>query len=518
MIRENQQFFNRLNLLAEMLILEASLIISYCVCYYAIAFASAPFPLYDFSIYGIFLLPIYFFVYSFFKTYAPLQSMTYPTIIKITFYANTIVIVPILIFLLAIQSFYATWLLLLVYYFSCLIIISLKRICMKAVLSSLRKRGINCKTLIITGGGKPAMEYLQAIKTKTTFGFKFVGYVANEKTLNGEYLGIYDELYDILNRYKPDELVCTLDYDNVDRLQQIVADCEKTGTRISIIPYCYQYLPTNAQIDQLGNIPLINLRQIPLDNNGKYFVKRIVDILGSVSFLTIASPFILAVASLIKCTSKGPVIFKQQRVGKDKKVFTMYKFRTMVQNPNEETGWTTKDDPRKTKLGSFLRKFSIDEWPQFFNVLKGDMSLVGPRPEIPFHVADFQKEIPRYMVKHQVKPGVTGLAQVKGWRGDTSIVKRIECDIFYIENWTLMMDITILFQTIFRAFANSEDIIAKEKSKEDKKINKKKESSKLNDAQPKTSNVEKITEEIISTTKELVKAEENQKREGKNVV
>ncbi|HKL94735.1 MAG TPA: undecaprenyl-phosphate glucose phosphotransferase [Clostridia bacterium] len=461
MIRENQQLFNRLNLIIEMAVLEASVVVSYCVCYYAIAFASAPFTLAEISLYGLALLPIYFLVYSFFKTYAPLRSMTYSSIIKKTFSANSIVMIPVIIVLLAMQYFYSTWLLLVFYYLICLFMMILKRVLLKAIVNDLRKRGINCKTLIVTGSGKPAAEYLQAIKTKMSIGYQFIGYVSDGDTLEGERLGGYSELYDILNRYKPDELVCTLDTDNADRLQQIVSDCEKTGTRISIIPFCYQYLPSNAQIDQLGNIPLINLRQIPLDNNGKYFVKRVCDIAGSLTFLVLASPFMLIVALLIKCTSKGPVIFKQQRVGKDKKVFIMYKFRTMVQNSSEETGWTTKDDPRKTKFGSLLRKFSIDEWPQFFNVLKGDMSLVGPRPEIPFYVADFQKEIPRYMVKHQVKPGVTGLAQVKGWRGNTSIVNRVECDIYYIENWTLTLDLSILLRTVFVAFANNEKVVPK---------------------------------------------------------
>ena len=164
-------------------------------------------------------------------------------------------------------------------------------------------------------------------------------------------------------------------------------------------------------------------------------------------------------ALITKCTSKGPVIFKQNRVGLNKKLFTMYKFRSMKVNFDEETAWSTNTDPRKTKFGSFIRKFSIDELPQFFNVLKGDMSLVGPRPELPHFVENFKNEIPLYMVKHQVKPGITGFAQVNGFRGDTSIKKRIEHDIYYIENWNILMDISILFQTAFKGFKNNEKII-----------------------------------------------------------
>lgn len=462
MIKENKQLFNRLNLLIEGAVLEISLVICYCICYYLIGFASAPMTLSQFAISGLVLLPIYILVYSFFKTYTPMRAMSYGAIVSKTLSANSIVIIPVIILLLAMRWFYSTWLLLIFYYFVCLFMMILKRVVVKFTISSLRKRGVGRKTLIITGGGKPAMEYLKAVK-ETTFEYKFIGYVADDESLDGEYLGGYDELYDILNNLQPDELVCTLDNDNLDKLKSIVENCEKTGTRISIIPYGYPYLPSNASIDQVGDIPLINLRQIPLDNNGKAFIKRIVDIFGSFIILILSIPLFIILSILIKCSSKGPVIFKQQRVGKDKKIFTMYKFRTMVVNSDEKTGWTTENDPRKTRIGSFLRKFSLDEWPQFFNVFKGDMSLVGPRPEIPYHVADFQKEVPRYMVKHQVKPGVTGLAQVSGWRGNTSIEKRIEYDIYYIENWTLMLDIFILFRTLF-SFKNNEKLADKKKN------------------------------------------------------
>ena len=179
----------------------------------------------------------------------------------------------------------------------------------------------------------------------------------------------------------------------------------------------------------------------------------------------------LITAIVIKLTSKGPVIFKQKRVGLNKNLFVMYKFRSMNINSQEETGWSTNNDPRKTKFGSFIRKFSIDELPQFFNVLKGDMSLVGPRPELPHFVENFKNEIPLYMVKHQVKPGITGLAQVNGYRGDTSIKKRIEFDINYIENWNILMDISILFKTAFKGFKNSEKIITNNPKSTNNEVN-----------------------------------------------
>jgi exopolysaccharide biosynthesis polyprenyl glycosylphosphotransferase len=172
--------------------------------------------------------------------------------------------------------------------------------------------------------------------------------------------------------------------------------------------------------------------------------------------LVVSSPVMLIAAIGVKCTSRGPVIFKQERIGLHNKPFKMYKFRTMeVQKPSvEQQGWTTKDDPRVTKIGKFLRRTSIDELPQLFNILKGDMSVVGPRPERPQFVEKFKEEIPRYMVKHQVRPGLTGWAQINGYRGDTSIKRRIEYDIFYIENWTMSFDIKIMFLTLFKGFIN----------------------------------------------------------------
>ena len=200
----------------------------------------------------------------------------------------------------------------------------------------------------------------------------------------------------------------------------------------------------------------MNIRYVPLSNTFNAMVKRLMDVVGSLCCIILFSPIMLAACLGIKLTSPGPLIYRQVRVGLHNRSFEMYKFRSMeVQPETEETkAWTVKNDPRVTGIGKFMRKTSIDELPQLFNVLKGDMSLVGPRPERPFFVEKFREEIPRYMVKHQVRPGMTGWAQVNGYRGDTSIRKRIDCDLYYIENWTLGLDIKILFLTVFRGFVN----------------------------------------------------------------
>ncbi len=204
----------------------------------------------------------------------------------------------------------------------------------------------------------------------------------------------------------------------------------------------------------MDGLAVVNIRRVPLTNLVNKALKRIVDIFGASVGIIFFSPLMLAAAVGVKVTSKGPLIFKQERVGLHNKSFQMYKFRSMEVQPAEEEkkGWTKKNDPRVTKIGKILRKTSIDELPQLFNVLKGDMSLVGPRPERPLYVEKFKEEIPRYMIKHQVRPGITGWAQVSGYRGDTSIRKRIEYDLYYIENWSMAFDFKIIFLTFFKGF------------------------------------------------------------------
>ena len=242
-----------------------------------------------------------------------------------------------------------------------------------------------------------------------------------------------------------------------------LAVADKEGIRLSLIPFYNDYIPPHPTIDAIGRTRLINMRATPLDNLGWAMVKQLMDFFGALVLIIATSP-IMAIAALgVKISSPGPVFFRQERIGKDKKPFVMLKFRSMSVTKSEKTGWTTKNDPRKTRFGSFIRKFSIDELPQLFNVLAGDMSLVGPRPEVPYHVRHFKEEVPLYLVRQQVKPGMTGWAQVNGLRGDTSIEARVQYDIWYIENWSLGLDIRILLKTAFGGMVNWEEITPKRK-------------------------------------------------------
>ena len=241
-------------------------------------------------------------------------------------------------------------------------------------------------------------------------------------------------------------------------MDRIVNLTEKYGLKFSLIPYFAPYMISRPYIDQVGSLPLINLRRIPLDNMLNAFLKRAMDIVGSILLMILTSPVMLVAALGTLVTLGRPMIFRQTRVGYQRRDFTMLKFRSMrAPEPGDHSGWSNYDKDRVTGFGSFLRKTSIDELPQLFNVLRGDMSLVGPRPELPKYVDYFRETVPLYMLKHQVRPGMTGLAQVNGYRGDTSIEARIRLDLRYIETWSFLLDIKILFMTLFHFMNHGED-------------------------------------------------------------
>ena len=335
------------------------------------------------------------------------------------------------------------------------------RLLITTILRRFRKRGHNLKHVLLVGYGRSAEGYIDRIFAHPEWGYVVHGILDDQKKNGKSYrdvhvIGDIDDLEEVLASNSFDEIAITLGIDQYKRLEGIVAITEKSGVHTKFIPDYNNIIPTRPYTEDLDGLPVIHVRNVPLTNSFNKFIKRTVDIIGSICLIILFSIPMLVVAILVKATSEGPLIFKQERIGLGGKPFLMYKFRSMaVQKASEEQkAWTTPNDPRVTPVGKFIRKTSLDELPQFFNVLKGDMSLVGPRPERPFFVEKFKEEIPRYMIKHQVRPGITGWAQVNGYRGDTSIRMRIDCDLYYIENWTLMLDIKILLLTVVTGFIN----------------------------------------------------------------
>ncbi len=325
----------------------------------------------------------------------------------------------------------------------------------------MRRDGRNQRHVLLVGYSRAAEEYIDRVTANPQWGFNIRGILDDRIEAGTMYKGIkvlgrIDNLMVILPENHLDEIAITLGLSEYHRLESIVALCEKSGVHTKFIPDYYNIIPTKPYTEDILGLPVINIRYVPLTNTFSAALKRMLDIVGSLAAIILSSPVMLTCAIIIKATSPGPLIFRQERVGLHNQPFTMYKFRSMVvQEPNKESkAWTVRDDPRVTPVGRFMRKTSIDELPQLFNVLKGEMSLVGPRPERPYYVEKFQEEIPRYMVKHQVRPGMTGWAQIHGYRGDTSIRRRIDYDLYYIENWTIGLDIKIMVLTVFNGFVN----------------------------------------------------------------
>lgn len=339
-----------------------------------------------------------------------------------------------------------------IYYITVVATMVGKRVAMRYTLRYIRARGYNLKHNLVVGGGHLAKRYAETVAEDKSLGVHLAGIIPPRGDNWADWLEAQlhgDGIDEVVLALEPEELGVTV---------QVIQLCEKSGTRVCVIPFYNDVIPTKADIDNIGSIKLIQLRTTPLDEPFNAMIKRTFDVLVSLLALILLSPLMLFIAVSIKLSSPGPVLFKQERVGLNKKSFMMLKFRSMRQNDAQDTAWTTNADDRRTWIGTILRKFSLDELPQLWNVLRGDMSLIGPRPEIPYFVEQFRETVPLYMVKNQVRPGITGWAQVNGYRGDTSIPKRIEHDLWYIENWSFELDMRILFKTLFGGMINRESL------------------------------------------------------------
>ena len=340
--------------------------------------------------------------------------------------------------------------------------LTFKRHLIKSILAAFRAKQYHLRKVIIIGDNiSAAADYINQVTENSQYGTMVLGYVGDK--INTEVgvskLGSFSKLSGILDKYKPTDVVFAIDAYDKRHLIKLVNMCDDRCIKVYFLPVIYGFFKNSRQIEQVGNVPLINIHSTPLDNMAKATVKRAIDVVGSLILIILTSPIMLVAAIGVKLSSPGPILFKQMRVGKLGKRFTMLKFRSMRVNNMSNKEWTTDTDTRKTRFGNFLRKTSIDELPQLFNVLSGSMSLVGPRPEIPVFVEHFKETIPLYMVKHYVKPGMTGLAQIKGLRGDTSVEDRIHEDIAYIENWSLMLDLYIILATPFKAINKHEKYV-----------------------------------------------------------
>jgi exopolysaccharide biosynthesis polyprenyl glycosylphosphotransferase len=341
-----------------------------------------------------------------------------------------------------------------------ILLVTLGRFLYHKLKTQLQARGWGTDRVLIVGTDEVGYMILQKIQWSPQLGYKVVGLVqtngANGRAFNVPVLGGPERLAQLIDQYEIDEVIIALPEASTQEILMLIAQCERGSVSIKVFPDVFQIMASQVSIGDLGGLPLLSVRDVAL-RGWRLTVKRALDLLGGAILLIVLSPFMLLIGILIKLDSPGPVFYAQERMGLDAKPFWCLKFRSMRPDAEKDgPGWTTRDDPRRTRVGEFIRRFSLDELPQLINVLIGEMSLVGPRPERPVYVEQFRRSIPRYMDRHREKAGMTGWAQVNGLRGDTSIIERTKYDVWYIENWSLRLDLKILIRTLFSMFGKGD--------------------------------------------------------------
>jgi Undecaprenyl-phosphate glucose phosphotransferase len=319
------------------------------------------------------------------------------------------------------------------------------------------RAGVGLKRVLIAGAGDLGRLVADRILQHRELGYQVAGFV--DDRAGGDHigyrglplLGTLSEMAEIAQRERIDHLYVALALDEHSKLLDLMDAANRECIDVKVVPDLLQFIALRARLEDLDGLPVINVNDVPLQGLNAW-VKRALDIALSAATIVVLAIPVAIIALLVKWTSRGPVFYRQERMGLDGRAFTVYKIRSMYENAEDSSGpvWARDDDPRTTPVGRWLRRFDLDELPQFWNVLKGDMSIVGPRPERPFFVEQFKHRIPQYMLRHKVKAGITGWAQVNGWRGNTSLEKRIEFDLYYIENWSVTLDIKIMWLTLVR--------------------------------------------------------------------
>ncbi|HLT31781.1 MAG TPA: undecaprenyl-phosphate glucose phosphotransferase [Myxococcaceae bacterium] len=341
---------------------------------------------------------------------------------------------------------------------SSFVLVAGMRMAMRAVLSHARRRGLNMKSILVVGAGDLAARVVGAVEAHRELGFKVVGLLSHHpikvgtKIGGAPVVGLIAEAERYLDRNHVDQVIIALPIEEHRLIKRLMEQLALRTVDVKVVPDVTQYVTLYGGIEEFGGLPLVSLQGAPLDGWNP-ILKRLFDVIFATVALLIAAPVMLVTALLVKLTSRGPIFYAQERMGMDGRTFRILKFRTM--RVDAEAGgaqMASAQDDRRTVIGTFLRRTSIDELPQLFNVLVGDMSLVGPRPERPVFIEAFKKQIPRYHLRHKVKAGITGWAQVNGLRGQTSIEKRIEYDLYYIQNWSLGLDFKILVKTALGGF------------------------------------------------------------------
>lgn len=407
----------------------------------------------------ILIAPVWAFTFRVLGLYKPMRGVREYKERELLIYANTaaILVFVTLVYLFREKTVPFSRAVFLWFWLSAVILTLLQRALIRFFLRDLRRKGYNLRYMLIVGAGDVSHDLTIKIRLRKELGIQLLGCCS----LNGErdsgpeglpVVGSYGEVGTVVRKLDVDQIVIALPLEESNFLPDIIEQIGDEIVDVKIIPDLYRFVSLGGSIEEFEGLPVIGIQGSPLEGAG-LVVKRIFDICFASLLLVLFAPVMCSAAILVKLTSRGPILYRQERLSLDGTPFNIIKFRTMKIDAEQlGAGWTTKRDPRVTFIGRILRVTSLDELPQFFNVLKGDMSIVGPRPERPVYIDEFRKRIPRYMLRHKVPAGITGWAQINGWRGDTSIDTRIDFDLYYIENWSLLLDIRILFVTVFKGF------------------------------------------------------------------
>ncbi|MBW7956603.1 MAG: undecaprenyl-phosphate glucose phosphotransferase [Deltaproteobacteria bacterium] len=463
MLKKHSQLFESLLLISDLVIIAFSWALSFHIRFHS-GLLSVPRGVPDFFAYSLLLIPItiiWAVVFKVFGLYRPKRIGTpLSEVIDIGKACGISMLIFIAVTFFAKQYEYSR----LVFVLFTIINIgalSLGRFAFRKALRALRRRGFNLRYALIVGTGGQARRLIETIENHPEVGIKVEGLVSPEEGQAGRQVsgvrvvGSIGDLRELLGLRRIDMVFIALGWDQHSKMAEAVKYIGDEAVDIKVIPDMVEFMTLRGGVEEFEGMPILNLQNSPL-YGWNIVLKRGFDIVLSVAALVILWPVMLTIAMLVRATSQGPVLYRQERMGIGGQPFQILKFRTMRTGAEDDTGavWARRGDPRRTMLGRVLRATSLDELPQLINVLRGDMSLVGPRPERPVFIHEFRREIPRYMLRHKMKAGITGWAQVNGWRGHTDLKKRIEHDLYYIEHWSLALDFKILFLTLWKGFVN----------------------------------------------------------------
>jgi Undecaprenyl-phosphate glucose phosphotransferase len=456
-LKAHSRLFEQLILLSDLVLIAGCWVAAYLFRFYLLHSPEIP-PFRDYALQLLPILIVWGFAFKAFDLYRPHRLASHLSEWIDIAKASTLgVLMLIAIMTFVFRGYDYSRLAIVLFWATSIVAASFSRAVFRETLRFARRRGYNQRYAIVIGGGEPAAEVLRVLRRRPDAGIRVRGVLGDkhEAIEGARWLGAPEDVRRVLDTDQVDIVIIALPHGDYPRLTEILSQIGDEPVAIHLVPDIFSLASLRGGIEEFETLPIIHLRESPL-YGWNLVLKRAFDVSVGTVALLLALPVMAVIAAAVRATSAGPIFYRQERMGLDGRRFQMLKFRTMRPDAEDDSGptWAVPDDPRRTAFGAFLRRSSLDELPQLVNVLRGEMSLVGPRPERPSFVEDFRRRVPGYMLRHKVKAGITGWAQINGWRGNTSIERRIEYDLYYIERWSLAFDISILVRTLWLGFRN----------------------------------------------------------------